>query len=139
MSIFLSVITCGIYAIYWYYCILDDLYRSNNVPSTAGRDIVLTIVTCGIYGIYMYYQMGQLVNSARLNYGLPEKNDSILYLILGIFGLGIVVYALVQNELNESLAYVVNNNVVYKDNNQQNTNNDYGYNQDNNNNDDSQN
>lgn len=32
---------------------------------------------------------------------LPSSNSGILYLILQLFGLGIIAYALMQNELNQ--------------------------------------
>lgn len=110
-AIILSIVTCGIYGIYWYYMILNDLYTANNLPSKAGTDILLTIVTCGIYGIYMAYQMGKMVNSAHIQWGLPEKDDSVVYLLLFFFGLGIVNYCLVQTDLNDNLGPVVNANM----------------------------
>ena len=32
---------------------------------------------------------------------LPAKDNSVLYLILELFGFGIIVWAIVQNDLNE--------------------------------------
>lgn len=110
-AIILSIVTCGIYAIYWYYTILNDLYTANNQPSKAGTDVLLTIITCGIYGFYMAYQMGKMINSAHIQWGLPEKDDSVVYLLLSIFGLGIVNYCLVQTDLNDNLGPVVNANM----------------------------
>ncbi|MCL2406171.1 MAG: DUF4234 domain-containing protein [Defluviitaleaceae bacterium] len=100
VAILLTFVTCGIYGIYWLYQLLTSLYRLNNLPSNAGLDIVLSIVTCGIYGIYLAYKMGKLESTAHHVMGMPPRDDSILYLILTIFSLGIIVYAIIQSNLN---------------------------------------
>ena len=108
VAILLSLITCGIYVIYWEYRILDNMYRANNIPSSAGTDILLSIVTCGIYGLYMLYRAGKMETQAMEYYNLPEKNEAALYLILGIFGLGIVSFCILQSSINNLLADAVN-------------------------------
>lgn len=108
-AIVFVVITCGFYAIYWEYKILDSLYRANNIPSNAGVDVLLSIITCGIYGLYMLYKAGKMESSAMRIYGLPEKDEGALYLILGIFGLAIVSFAILQSNINSVLADAVNN------------------------------
>jgi len=108
LAILLSIITCGIYLIYWEYKTWDALYKANNQPSSAGVDVLLSIVTCGIYMIYMLYKGGKLESSAMAHYGFPPKDDSVLYLILGIFGLAIVSLAILQSNINNMLADAVN-------------------------------
>ena len=100
VAILLSIITCSIYAWVWLYHLLTTLYRQNNQPSNAAVDIVLYIVTCGIYGWYLMYKMGKLESGMHYNLRVQPKDDSILYLILGIFGLWIVVYAIIQSNIN---------------------------------------
>ena len=109
MAVVFTFITCGIYAIYWEYKILDSLYKANNLPSSAGVDVLLSIVTCGLYGLYMLYKAGKMESTAMRLYGLPEKDEGALYLILGIFGLAIVSFAILQSNINNILADVVNN------------------------------
>jgi len=99
-AIVFSIITCGIYMIYWLYQLLSSLYRLNNQPSSAGFDILLTFITCGIYGIYLMYKIGKLESGVNQNFDMPHKDDSVLYLILAIFSLQIIVYAIVQSNLN---------------------------------------
>ena len=104
LCIVLSIITCGIYGIYWEICIVNDLNTAANTPNdTSGvMVVVLTIVTCGIYGYYWAYKAGTKVVTAQQNHGLPsDSNSGILYLILMIVGLGIVTWCLIQNELNK--------------------------------------
>lgn len=102
LSIVLSIVTCGIYAIYWFITLTNDVREASKdetMPS-GGIAFLLTLVTCGIYGIYWAYRMGKGVALARKNVGMPEADNSILYLILQIFGFAIINYALIQNELN---------------------------------------
>lgn len=102
-SIILTVVTCGIYGIIWFINLTDDAKAVSGDEKMQGGGIafLLTLVTCGIYGFFWAYQMGKAINTAKVNKGLPEDDKSVLYLILQIFGLGIVNYALMQNDLNQ--------------------------------------
>lgn len=104
LAIVFSLLTCGIYMIYWEYKILESLYRATNRPSSAGADILLSIVTCGIYGLYMLYRAGKMETRAMMDRDLPEKDEAALYLVLGIFGLAIVSFAILQSNINNFLS-----------------------------------
>lgn len=99
VCIVLSIITCGIYSLYWVYCVHNDVQEVSGTPMgiSGGMVIVLNIVTCGIYGLYWYYKMGQMLDAAK---GQPNGNSGILYLVLGLFGLSLVSLAIIQSELN---------------------------------------
>lgn len=102
--IILTIVTCGIYGLYWLVCMANDLNTAAETPDDTSGGIVplLGIVTCGIYYFYWYYKAGEKVQIALQKRGLPaDKNNSILYLVLGICGLGIVTYCLIQSELNK--------------------------------------
>lgn len=104
LCIVLSIITCGIYGIYWLIVLTDDAVFANKgkVYSTSGGiAFLLTIVTCGIYGFYWDYQMGKAISEAQKDANIPSSDNSVLYIILRIFGLSIVSYALMQNDLNK--------------------------------------
>ena len=45
--------------------------------------------------------MGKTLYDGKTKRGLHASDNSILYLILGFIGLGIVNYCLMQNEINE--------------------------------------
>lgn len=101
--IILSIVTCGIYGIIWFINIVDDLNTaSGDVNGQSGVVVfILTLVTCNIYGLYWAYKAGEKVSIIRQRNGLSsDSNNGILYLILNLFGLNIVTYALVQSELN---------------------------------------
>jgi hypothetical protein len=107
VCIILAIITCGIYILFWEYKILDGLYRANGKPSSAGTDVLLSIVTCGLYGLYMMYQAGKMESEILARYGMPHRDDSVFYLILGFISLGIVTFCILQNNIN-SMADTIN-------------------------------
>lgn len=99
--ILLSIFTCGIYGIFWFISITDDTrVVSEDTRLSGGMAFLFTIITCGIYGFYWAYLMGKAIMQAKSKNNLPAEDNSILFLILQIFGLGIVNYCLIQNDLN---------------------------------------
>lgn len=102
VCIILSIITCGIYGLYWLYCMAEDLNRISGKNDTSGGVVVLlSIVTCSIYLWFWLYQAGDKINMAKAQRGAAgDSSNGILYLVLGIFGFSIISYALIQNELN---------------------------------------
>lgn len=104
LYVILSIVTCGIFGLYWFVCLTDDTNTAANVSGTSGgMALLLTIITCGIYGLYWAYKCGEKIDIAKEQRGLPAGNGGILYLLLFIFG-GIIAYALIQNELNKMAA-----------------------------------
>ena len=52
-SVIFSIITCGIYGIYWFITLTDDANMvSEENDTSGGLAFVLSLITCGIYGIY---------------------------------------------------------------------------------------
>ncbi len=103
LAIILSFVTCGIYMLYWIYCVVTDLnLASGEVDDTSGGMVILlSIVTCNIYMLYWYYKAGSKVNQIRyLDGNMQDGSLGILYLLLSLFGFGFVSLALIQNELN---------------------------------------
>ncbi len=101
VSIILSLVTCGIYDIYWMIVLNDELKHEAGEDNFTSGGVVflLSLVTCGIYSIYWSYKMGEFVDKMNEK----DSNTNILYLILSLFGFGIIVYALMQNELNKKI------------------------------------
>ena len=103
MCVVLSIVTCGIYGLYWFVTLTDDTNIVSNEPNgtSGGMALLLTIVTCGIYGWYWAYKQGEKIDRACMARSMPASNSSVLYLLLCIFGLGIVAYAIMQDKLNQ--------------------------------------
>ena len=102
-NIILTIVTFGIYGIIWFINITDDAKTVSKDETMQGGGVafLLTLITCGIYGYYWSYKMGKLINQGKINNNMPEDDKSVLYLILQLCGLGIVNWALMQNDLNE--------------------------------------
>lgn len=103
LCIILSIVTCGIYGLIWFVWLNDDVNKVAEEPNatTGGIALLLTIVTCGIYGLYWAYKQGEKLDAAAVKRGAPVgSSKSIVYLLLSLFGLSIIAYALMQDELN---------------------------------------
>ena len=99
--IILSVVTCGIYGIYWMVCLNNDIAAlTGRQRITGGMLILLSIVTCGIYTWIWMYNQGTDIDALKTQRGVQSSGTAVLYLVLSLFGLGIVSYALMQNEIN---------------------------------------
>ena len=109
LAIILSIVTCGIYTIYWFIKLNDEINQldcdANSV--SGGVAFLLTLVTCGIYGLYWMYKMGDKLDNIHSGKGLPTQSRGIVYLILSLFGFSIVAYALMQDSLNKAIDHTV--------------------------------
>lgn len=103
VCIILSIVTCGIYGIYWFICLTDDTNTvSGRMGDTSGVvAFLLSLVTCNIYGLYWAYKQGEKIDEVKSSRGIPSNSSSIAYLLLCLFGFSIVAYALMQNDLNK--------------------------------------
>ena len=101
ISILLTVVTCGIYGLFWIYNLINDICDLKDVARTGGRDIILSILTCGIYSWFVFYRMGADIDELRYRRGYNKGSNNIVYLIFAILGLGIVPIALAQHSVNE--------------------------------------
>lgn len=104
-GIIFSVVTCGLYNIYWNY---RQMLAMNALLGreefSFGKWALLTIVSCGLYHIYYEYRMGTELQNWLTQNGHPvNPNLGIVGLILSIFGLTVVADAVYQNELNKLL------------------------------------
>jgi len=98
--ILLSIITCGIYGIIFWYRYAEDM---NVVCQGDGEHtqnyivvILLSIITCGIYQFIFFYRIGNRLARNAPRYGLAFNEDGmtiLLWEILGSFlcGLGMLV------------------------------------------------
>ena len=108
VAIILSIVTLGIYGIIWFVNMVDQVNEAseNQAGSSGGTVFLLSLVTCGIYQLIWLYKAGELLNVAKARRGMyTDSNSGVMYLLLSVFGLGIVSYALIQGELNKIAEY----------------------------------
>lgn len=102
--IIFSIITCGIYGIYWFVVTTNDiessLKRKDGSVSSGGTCFLLSIVTCGIYMYYWYYKQGARLAQLQQENRITPKDNGLIYLLLGIFGLGIIADVIIQSDIN---------------------------------------
>lgn len=104
LAIVFSLITFGIYSLYWFYKLTNEMHEALGYQntSTGGWAVVYSIVTLGIYTFYWNYKMGEGVDEISERYGLRKSsNTGLIYLLLSIFGLGIISTCLIQDKLND--------------------------------------
>ena len=102
-GIILSLLTCGIYNIYWNY----RQFLAMN--ALLGREeykfvpwLLLSIITCGLYHIYYEYKMGSdLYSWLKEHDRVVNPNLPVIGLVLSCIGLTVITDAIYQHELNK--------------------------------------
>lgn len=95
--IILTIITCGIYGIYWAICLAREAVAVKD-PTDSG---VLEIVLMLFLPFVGFFLAEQKLTKGCEEKGIPHNDNSVLYLILGLVGLSIVNYCMLQNDLNK--------------------------------------
>ncbi len=95
--ILLSIITCGIYGIVWAVKLARDAVKVKDVNDDGTLEIILLLFLPFI-GFFLCER--KLTEGCQA-YGIEHKDNSVLYLILGLIGLGIVNFCLMQSDLNK--------------------------------------
>ena len=95
--VLLSLITCGIYGIYWVICMAREAVSVKDPSDSAVLEIVLMLFL-PFLGFFLTEQKFTAGCETR---GIAHKDNSVLYLILGLLGLSIVNYCMMQNDLNK--------------------------------------
>lgn len=110
--ILLTIITCGLYLIYWYYKIYQELKLFTNKTPTGNDfwlDFIINLLTCGLWGIYVDFKISKLLHQIRIENNLRGDDSSIIILILDSFSiftfhlLWILTSAIQQDEWNQIL------------------------------------
>ena len=98
-----TILTCGIYSIYWMVKLNDELLQMSGKEGPSGGVVVLlTLVTCGIYGYVWYWKMGACID--EINNKNADISTGVLFLLLGVFGFGFVNYIIALNTINDHVS-----------------------------------
>lgn len=61
MCIILSIVTFGIYGLYWLYCLASDINTLTGEEDSSGfKVLILSIITLGLYELYWLYKVGEI-------------------------------------------------------------------------------
>lgn len=95
--ILLSIVTCGIYGLYWIFMMTKEAVSVKDSSDSAILELVLMYLLPFV-GIYLVEKKFAEGCAAK---GIEHKDNSILYLVLSFFGFGIVGICMLQNDLNK--------------------------------------
>ena len=95
--ILLSLITCGIYAIYWAIVMAAEAVKVKD-PSDSGILEIILMLFLPFLGFFLAEK--KLAEGCAAK-GIAHEDRSIIYLILGLVGLSIVNFCMMQNDLNK--------------------------------------
>ncbi len=99
--IILWILTCGIYGYVWIYQ-TDVNIKEYTADASINPvlDLLLCIFTCGIYQLYWFYLLGRRAQNCGAIAGVPVNDNSMIYILLSVFGMGIAAAAIAQSDLN---------------------------------------
>lgn len=99
LCILLSIITLGIYSIYWMYLLVKNTRLiQKNTTSCTGEMLCLIFVP--FYSLYWWYTRGERVKQEFKKYNYAPVGNGVAYLIFAIVGLSIVSMSIMQSDFN---------------------------------------
>ena len=99
ICILLSIITCGIYGIYWMYLLVKNT-RSIQKNTDNCKGEMLCLIFVPFYSLYWWYTRGEKVRQGFAEHDYNATGGGVVYLVLAIFGLSIVSMAIMQSDFN---------------------------------------
>lgn len=99
--IVLTIVTCGLYSIYWYWKAINELYNAGGKSLgnlTPGIQFLLFFVYVG--GVVFAINADDNLNAVKQQRGLTAADNKVIYVILALV-FPIALMALVQNEMNQ--------------------------------------
>ena len=98
--VILTLVTCGIYGIYWYWISIKELYNAGG-KSIADLDPVIQFVLLFLYvgGVFFAINANDNINEVKMRNGTPAADNKTLWIVLSLI-CPIAMIALVQNEMN---------------------------------------
>ena len=98
--ILLSIVTCGIYMVWWTYVTCSALQREGGKTSIPPVATTLLMLFTGFGGILLGIDAVDNVNAIKFARGIPQKDNKVLWIVLG-FLFPIATVGLVQHEINQ--------------------------------------
>ena len=98
----LGVLTFHLYYLYWIHETSRELIEFDGIPDTAPAvEVLLSLISCGLYTVYWDFKTAQKIARLQAKVGLPHLDNSILYLLLNLFVLGLLPSMVMQWNLND--------------------------------------
>ncbi len=97
VALVLSIVTCGIYGIYWAIMLAREAVSVKDPADNGLLEIVLML----FLPFVGFFLAEKKFAEGCAEKGIEHKDNSVLYLVLGLFGLGIVNFVMMQTDLNK--------------------------------------
>jgi len=94
LSVILSIVTLGIYAVYWVKIITEDIAKLEGSEVNSSQEAAMFFVV-PFYALYWLYDKGRRTSKLA-----DDANMSIIYVVQGVFMLCFFALALMQNQLH---------------------------------------
>jgi hypothetical protein len=101
LCLVLSFVTFGIYGIVWMFGVMKKIKLLSGEEPKCGGELALFIFI-PFYSLYWMYSRSKKLSEAGAKCGVSIDDKSVINLVLAIFGLGIVSFALIQSDLNNA-------------------------------------
>ena len=99
-AILLSIVTCGIYCVYWQYQTIKNTRLLQGKTKGAFGELVLNFVV-PFYGYYWWFTRGKLISNTLKNEGKKPASKAGLFLVLTICGGVLICMAVAQSDFNK--------------------------------------
>lgn len=112
VMLFLSLFTCAIYPIIWYFTAIsemnDEMKRIFPAEDTISpvKAFLLSLISCGIYGVYAYYTWAKNIEKLGTYYQV-STTEPVITIIFALF-LPVVAQLLLQSDMNKMVEKVEN-------------------------------
>ena len=100
--VLLTIVTCGIYGLYWAIMLAKEAVSVKD-PADNGLLEIILMIFLPFVGLFLAEKK---LAEGCAERGIPHSDNSIVYLVLGIFGLSIVGFCMMQNDLNKMASRV---------------------------------
>ncbi len=99
-SVFFSIITCGIYGLYWFFSMMTTIYRLDERTEDTGIEVLYCFVTCGIYYFFVYYKVAKSLNNIYRKHNIESNCNPLMFIVLAVAQLTVINNCIMQDELN---------------------------------------
>ena len=93
VCILLSIVTLGIYAIFWMYLLVKNVRAIKEDKSNCILEM-LCLIFVPFYALYWFVTRGNSIRQTYTKYDIYTGSNQIACMILGLFGLHIVAFAI---------------------------------------------
>ncbi len=99
--VILSLITCGIYSIYWTYVTTKGLQEESGVRSRLSPALltILMAFASSAAGALLGFDCDATINALKVQRGTHPSDNFVLWVVFGAF-IPVVTIGMVQNEIN---------------------------------------